>query len=301
MMGLAESGKTTIINVVHKGMDPQEALKKPYVATIDYEREEIVRGKKVVIFDSGGQLSFLDKLTKTELSDFYFRNVLGIIYVVDVNKIEKLSQSKYYLKIIAKRLKELSPKAPIAIFFHKMDLVAPESEQAVIRNVQKFFRTELDFSFHSYTTTVLNDTIFQSFNEFLYLVTGKEDEGETVESLCRTFLNNYQQQIKSLQLFTTKDRPLLDLDISGFSNLSHKYINETLDQVFNYLGETISQDSKSWFIEGEKDYFFIIYTENGLALYVQTHKNNLHLIEKDRHSFFDECSKLARNIVAIYK
>ena len=81
LLGLAESGKTTILKVVSEGYIPDK--KAPYSATIDYERKNIsLFGKTLTIFDLGGQKGFLDRFIG-ELAGFIFSKVKIMIFVVD--------------------------------------------------------------------------------------------------------------------------------------------------------------------------------------------------------------------------
>ena len=59
-LGLAESGKSTIIDSVIEGKIPQ--LGGKYDATINYQRKiKMLCGIEINIFDLGGQTRFLDR------------------------------------------------------------------------------------------------------------------------------------------------------------------------------------------------------------------------------------------------
>ena len=86
VMGLARAGKSSILKVVVEGVDPKDTT--DYKATLHYEKrdEYIYKGEHISIFDLGGQIGFLDHLTKDDITKFLFTNVLGFIFVVDSEK-----------------------------------------------------------------------------------------------------------------------------------------------------------------------------------------------------------------------
>ncbi|MFX0206669.1 MAG: ADP-ribosylation factor-like protein, partial [Candidatus Hodarchaeota archaeon] len=136
MLGLAESGKTTIINVVKEGHLPNG--KVPYNATVDYERNKITLfGKTLTVFDLGGQKAFLDRFMG-ELAEYIFTNVNTLIFIVDIVEISKLSLSKYYLDLTVDRLNRYSPNASIYVFLHKIDLLIQNKMQDFCNDIKKY-------------------------------------------------------------------------------------------------------------------------------------------------------------------
>ena len=60
IMGMAESGKSTIIDAVTKRIIPSRDAR--YKATINYQRKKLdILDKDLTIFDLGGQVLFLDR------------------------------------------------------------------------------------------------------------------------------------------------------------------------------------------------------------------------------------------------
>ena len=172
IMGMVQSGKTTIINVVIKGADPHKILNKPYEATLSPQREfvKILEDVELAVFDTGGQVSILDEYVKggdIEI-DHLFENVVGLFFILDVADVDKFSQAKYYFQLILERLEKLSPRAHIHFFIHKMDLIKPSVEAEVVKNAKAFFSIETQKRIKFHTTTILDETIYLSFKTALY-------------------------------------------------------------------------------------------------------------------------------------
>ncbi|MFX1514514.1 MAG: ADP-ribosylation factor-like protein, partial [Promethearchaeota archaeon] len=109
LLGLAESGKTTILKVVTEGYKPEK--KAGYTATHNYERKYTsLFGTSVTFFDLGGQVAFLDRFTG-ELASFIFSEVSAFIFVIDTIQVGDLSRAKYYFELALTKLKDFSPSA----------------------------------------------------------------------------------------------------------------------------------------------------------------------------------------------
>ena len=136
ILGLAQSGKSTIIKVVNEGKIPSKD--DDYNATIDYERKQkVVAGTELTIFDLGGQTAFLDRFTG-ELSEFIFTGVKSFVFVVDSMEIKNISRAKYYLDLAVKKLSQFSPEATLFLFQHKADLIPKKMKQEVRKTIEEY-------------------------------------------------------------------------------------------------------------------------------------------------------------------
>ena len=122
IMGLAESGKSTIANVAFEGHEPPPKGAR-YDATIEYVRKTVeVDGECLTIFDVGGQKAFLDRFTG-EMAEFIFSDALSLIFVVDLTKLEELNRAKFYWDKCLLNLAKFSQNARIFLFLHKIDII----------------------------------------------------------------------------------------------------------------------------------------------------------------------------------
>lgn len=213
IMGLSQTGKTTIIKVITEGFVPQKKAK--YTATIDYERKtHTIFGKEVSIFDLGGQKSFLDRFVG-ELAEFLFSNISSLVYIIDIEKVSKLSLAKYYLELALKNIKSYSPKANVSILLHKIDLIDQEKKDGFIKNFKSFINQGIDQKMHYYETSVFNNSIGVAFESIITKLTEKEKSFNSIIENYKLQLGNFIEKIVLLdeegQNILRENEKLLDI------------------------------------------------------------------------------------------
>jgi GTPase SAR1 family protein len=162
LMGLALSGKTTITKYLVDNRLPDKD--DPYHATIDYDRHILLLGtKKITIFDTGGQTTFLDRFTG-ELAPFMFDGVKAFVFVFDSIDIKEISIAKYYFDLCLKCLAQFSPTARIFIFQHKADLVPMKMRTEVRTTIQEYLLAGID------PVTSKQDIIYYETSVFTYSI-----------------------------------------------------------------------------------------------------------------------------------
>ncbi|UCE14128.1 MAG: 50S ribosome-binding GTPase [Candidatus Heimdallarchaeota archaeon] len=269
ILGLAESGKSTIIRVVTEGKIPSKDDK--YQATIDYERKQkIIAGTELTIFDLGGQTAFLDRFTG-ELSEFIFSGVKTLVFVVDSIKIPEISRAKYYLDLSLKKLDQFSPEATVFIFQHKVDLVPKKMRQEVKKTIADYITTGVSRKMKFYTTSVFSDTIFRAMGDVYAEASGAR---KTLRPLLETFIRHNAADMA--QIFTREGAPLTKMDnISKFDHISLSEVRSFFDAVTQRLANTETQKSTSVLLESDHRVFIIRFMESGLALFFGFPKERL--------------------------
>lgn len=195
LMGLAQSGKTTIIKVAAEGYTPNKNA--PYSATIDYRRKTYnLFGKEVSMFDLGGQKSFLERFVG-DLASFIFTNLKVLVYVVDITQISELSLCQYYLDLAVENIKKYSPKAEIHIFLHKLDLIDKEKKENYIEDIKEYFHLSEIENVSFYETTVFDDSAIKAMES---IVDGLQEETKTVESITKNYYTRLQKHIQDIYL-----------------------------------------------------------------------------------------------------
>ena len=210
IMGLAQSGKTTIVKVTAEGMIP--AKKAAYSATLDYKRNTYdIFGKKVSMFDLGGQKSFMDRFIG-ELAEFVFTNVSALVFVIDVGNMDTISLAKYYYEMGKKTLKKYSPTAGTKILLHKMDLIDP-SKNDFIASIKEF----LDFDNEDtiFETNVFDKSIFIAMEK---IVKGLDKEPENAESLLTQFKSDHENLLDLVLLIDSDNNSVVTLGKTGHQN-----------------------------------------------------------------------------------
>ncbi len=269
ILGLQASGKTTIVNAVTEGHIPTE--EEEYLPTIDYERKKImIAGQEIVIFDMGGQISFLDRFTDG-LSDLIFTGVKALIFVVDSVKVKELEQAKYYLDVSLAKLNEYSPTAFAYLFQHKTDLIPENLKEEVRKTISDHLLVNLPLHVRYYETSVFSSSIFNAMGDVFAQTYGVT---ESLKPLVETFIQHNDAEMA--QLFTKAGVPLIQLEnIVKFEHVALADVRTVFDAVVQKLANSADQISSSAFFESNNRVFIVKFIESGLVIFLGFHKDQL--------------------------
>lgn len=269
ILGLNESGKSTIIKVVNEGRIPRKD--DDYNATIDYERKsKVIAGTELTIFDLGGQTAFLDRFTG-ELSEFIFSGVKTFVFVVDSIEIKNISRAKYYLDLSMKKLNEYSPEATIFIFQHKSDLVPKKMREEARKTIQDYLSAGLTKRIKYFETSVFSDSIFKAMGDVYADASGAR---KTLRPLLETFIQHNMADMA--QIFTKEGAPLTKIEnVSKFDHVTLYEVREFFDAVIRRLANAENHNIACTLLESDQRVFIIRFMENGLALFFGFAKNRL--------------------------
>ncbi len=267
ILGLQASGKTTIIKTVTEGQTPEK--EEEYLPTIDYERKRIViAGQEIVIFDLGGQTTFLDRYTDG-LSDFIFSGVSVLIFVVDSMQIKELSRVKHYLDISLAKLAQYSPTASAYLFQHKTDLIPEKLKVEVRSTITDHLLGDTPLLLKYYETSVFNTSIFIAMGEVFVEATNIT---ETIKPLLETFILHNTAEMA--QLFTKAGVPLIQIENTlNFDHISLAEVRKVFNAVVQNLANSTDQTSSSVLFESNNRVFIVKFTESGLVLFLGFHKD----------------------------
>ena len=269
ILGLQASGKTTIINAVTEGYIPKE--EDTYHPTIDYDRKKLlIAGHEIVIFDMGGQTSFLDRFTDG-LSDLIFTGVKALIFVVDSMKVKDLKLAKYYLDVSLAKLVEYSPTAFAYLFQHKTDLIPEKLKGEVRKTITYHLFVDLPLHLRYYETSVFTPSIFTAIGDVFAKTYGVND---TLRPLLETFIQH--NEAETAQIFTIAGVPLIQIEnLTTFEHISLAEIRKVFDAVVQNLANSADQTSSSVLFESSDRVFIVKFIESGLVLFLGFHKDKL--------------------------
>ena len=167
-VGLDNAGKSSIILSLLREIS-KFAMIKP---TRNVERRTFeFLGMNISEWDLGGHERY--RKLYLEKAELIFRGTDILIYVVDVQDYERITESYKYLKDIIDKLTEMKLEPPIHIFFHKNDLELVESIKLKINDSISFLEGKIgDFqNYHKisfYKTTVFDfSSIINAISEIL--------------------------------------------------------------------------------------------------------------------------------------
>ena len=162
VMGLDGSGKTSIILSLQ-----QKTNLMSFFSLKPTQGLEIVKlkadEKTFAMFDFGGQ----DKFREYYLENFdkYIQEVDKLIYVIDVQDVERYELAIKYLESIIEALKNENIIVNLSIFLHKFDPNLEKLDQFSNENISKNIINKIegiipkDFKYNIYRTTIY--TVFE--------------------------------------------------------------------------------------------------------------------------------------------
>ncbi|MFX1533204.1 MAG: ADP-ribosylation factor-like protein [Promethearchaeota archaeon] len=289
LIGLAESGKTTIVKVVTEGYTPDK--KAMYKATVNYKRKNTTfLGKKLTLFDLGGQIAFLDRFTG-DLAEFIFTNVQTLIFVIDVANAAELSRIKYYFDLTIKLLNHFSPMTPTYVLFHKVDLISKNKVEETTEMMKNYLITNIQHPLTFFTTSVFSESIFNTFKIIINNLTGTQ---ETIDTILEDFVKRNSGTLEMTQFFTQDGLPLFSS--SSFTHGTVRQARETLDNLLHRMINNKKDTTNSALLESEDYVSFVRFFDNGSILFLCF--SRMSMIENNENipSLYEKVSLLSRKL-----
>ncbi len=173
VLGLSQSGKTSIRQVIFEGFAPDSTALNP--ATVRINRKLFnLAGGGINLFDIGGQTSYLNEVFD-QYKERTFTNVKAAIFVVDISDAANIMRSKYYFDLTLKNLALLSKKSRIYIFAHKMDVVQLNKRKVMVESIGEIFETENYDNVSIFGTSIFDQTIWDAMQKVLSFVYPRDD------------------------------------------------------------------------------------------------------------------------------
>lgn len=164
-MGLAQTGKSSIIRVVFEEMDPNETNSLP--ATVRLNRSSFDFSNYMVnVYDTGGQISYLEELF-VALRESIFSHVKALFFVVDTSKRKEFKTSQTYFIRAIKNLLDYSKDAKIRVLAHKIDLIEPDKQDEIIEEIREVFSINKFDNAELYSTSIFDENLFKIIKSVL--------------------------------------------------------------------------------------------------------------------------------------
>ncbi|MCF2143306.1 MAG: 50S ribosome-binding GTPase [Candidatus Heimdallarchaeota archaeon] len=177
VLGLSQSGKTSIRQVVFEGFTPQATALNP--ATVRINRKLFnLAGGNINLFDIGGQTNYLNEIFE-QYKDRTFSNVKAAIFVVDVSDAANIMRSKYYFDMTIKALQSLSRPARVYVFAHKMDVVPLNKREPVVKSIADIFEIDKFENVSIHGTSIFDESVWEAMQKVLSYVYPRDDAKTT--------------------------------------------------------------------------------------------------------------------------
>ena len=105
ILGLSQSGKTSIRQVIFEGFTPESTSMNP--ATVRINRKLFnLAGSAINLFDVGGQTNYLNEVFQ-QYQERTFSDVKVVIFVIDISDAANIMRSKYYFDLTIENINKL--------------------------------------------------------------------------------------------------------------------------------------------------------------------------------------------------
>ncbi len=173
VLGLSQSGKTSIRQVVFEGFAPEATSMNP--ATVRINRKLFnLAGSAINLFDVGGQSNYLNEVFE-QYQERTFSDAKAFIFVVDVSDASNIMRSKYYFDLTMENAVKLAEGSKIFVFAHKMDVVAPNKREPVLQSIKDIFEINDYPNAELVGTSIFEETIWDAMQQVLAYVYPKDD------------------------------------------------------------------------------------------------------------------------------
>lgn len=164
-IGLSQSGKTSIIQVVFEGREPEQT--EQLQATVRFSRRKVeFSDMTIFIFDVGGQTPYLEEIFETQKTNV-FSNVKVLFYVVDSANFGTFHTSQSYFMRTIRTIHELNKDTKICILAHKMDLIPDAERNSTIQSISEIFSLDKLEGVKIFQTSIYEDSILNVMENVL--------------------------------------------------------------------------------------------------------------------------------------
>jgi signal recognition particle receptor subunit beta len=177
ILGLSQSGKTSIRQVVFEGFAPKATSMNP--ATVRINRKLFsLAGGGINLYDIGGQTNYLNEIFQ-QYRDRTFSEVKAAIFVVDVSDAANIMRSKYYFDLTVNTISKIAPTARVYVFAHKMDVVPLGKRAAMVESIGDIFEIEKSDKISIMGTSIFHESIWEAMQKVLSYVYPRDDKKTT--------------------------------------------------------------------------------------------------------------------------
>jgi Ras-related GTP-binding protein A/B len=160
LLGLAQTGKTSIIQVVFENKAPETTKEIP--ATVGVRRKLVdFSDISLNVYDVGGQITYLEEAF-VDLRESIFTRIKVLFFVVDTSRRDDYELAKMYFIRAIRNLNEYSPEGKIVVLAHKMDLVQIEEREKAVSTISEIFELEDYSEVEIFETSIFEETLMDA-------------------------------------------------------------------------------------------------------------------------------------------
>ncbi|MCE7741291.1 MAG: hypothetical protein GOP50_02430 [Candidatus Heimdallarchaeota archaeon] len=162
-LGLAQTGKSSIIQVIFENRSPETT--KEIQATLGVRRKLLeFSNLSLNVYDVGGQITYLEEAF-IDLRESIFSHIKILFFVIDASKYHDFNLAKSYFDRAIKNLSEYSPDASLVILSHKSDLIPKEERAKAVEVISDLFEIEIYPNVEIFETSIFEQSLSDAIKE----------------------------------------------------------------------------------------------------------------------------------------
>ena len=164
-LGLAQTGKSSIIQVIFEDRPPETT--NEIQATLGVRRKLLeFSNLSLNVYDVGGQITYLEEAF-IELRESIFSHIKTLFFIVDASKREDFEMAKGYFNRAIRNLSEYSPNAKMCVLSHKSDLIPEEERSATKSTIADLLELSTYPNVEIYDTSIFEPTLHDAIEDAL--------------------------------------------------------------------------------------------------------------------------------------
>jgi len=171
-MGKAKAGKTSMKSIIFANYLAKDTSRLGPTINIAHSTLRFLGDLQLDLWDCGGQDKFLQSYFESQ-RDVVFRNVAILIYVFDIESLEKknvdtgIPYDFYQFNTALGAIRSHSPRAKVFCLIHKMDTIPPDLKRTIFSKHANQLRKEaktFELAITCYATSIWDETLFKAWS-----------------------------------------------------------------------------------------------------------------------------------------
>ena len=164
-LGLAQTGKSSIIKVVFENTEPDKT--SDLTATVGTKRQIIdFSGYNLNVYDVGGQITYLEEAFVV-LRESIFSQLKALFFVIDSTKMDEIETANLFFRRARRNAEEYSPYARIFVLAHKIDLIEEEKRENLQEEIKEKLQLDKYEKVVLLQTSIFEESIFKAMEKAL--------------------------------------------------------------------------------------------------------------------------------------
>ncbi|KAK4189591.1 hypothetical protein QBC35DRAFT_380043 [Podospora australis] len=231
LMGQRRSGKSSISSVVFHKLPPNETLFLESTARI--QKDSLNSFMEFQVWDFPGQIDIFENPAYSFDLDAIFSEVGALIWVVDSQ--DDFSEATHRLSMVVLNLRRDYPHINIEVFVHKVDALAEDYRQDIVRDVRMQIADELgdngveELNMRFHATSIYDHSIFQAFSKVIQQLIPRLGQLEAMlTNLCRSC------RFEKAYLFDVNTKIYIATDSTPEDMASYEICSDYVDVIIDF-------------------------------------------------------------------